>query len=352
MQISAPIAQSWQRRQRRAYLAGLDRIGAHARRQIWDAQRRWLRQSWTLLVCALGAGALLVVWALLFAPSAWTPYLAGAAAASVGWGVYVLMLETGGIAHKRAGVAAEQWTVDELRPLLRRGWYLVNHVMLPTGGDVDHVLIGPGGFFAIETKRRSDWSSSWTELGPIADRAAYAADRMRSRVGIKAPRVGAVVAMWGPGAAARAASQPRLGDVTFCTGTDLRAHVESFGRVVEPAAVDAAFSWLDGYVRQRDHGELARSRRPPRLVHKAMLDLVWAFAASCATLLVVIGAIPFEPEGWVAVAIAAVLGMTAVAARRRSPESPRLQALTAAVITTCWGVAALLLCGLAIVAIA
>lgn len=83
------------------------------------------------------------------------PYAIGALLASAAWWVYAMMLETGGIASKRSGITAEEWTADELRKLRREGWTVVNHVML-VHADVDHVVLGPGGFLAIETKFRSD----------------------------------------------------------------------------------------------------------------------------------------------------------------------------------------------------
>lgn len=48
----------------------------------------------------------------------------------------------------------EQWTADELRKLRRHGWRIVNHVILERR-DVDHLTLGPRGFFTIETEFRS-----------------------------------------------------------------------------------------------------------------------------------------------------------------------------------------------------
>lgn len=48
------------------------------------------------------------------------------------------------------GELAEQWTAQELRPLSKHGWRLVNFAL--SYGDQDHVLVGPGGVVLLETK--------------------------------------------------------------------------------------------------------------------------------------------------------------------------------------------------------
>ncbi len=56
------------------------------------------------------------------------------------------------------GGDAEQWTAIELRRLRRPGWRVVNQ-FLDKCGDIDHVLIGPGGVYAVETKWMADRDS-------------------------------------------------------------------------------------------------------------------------------------------------------------------------------------------------
>lgn len=56
-----------------------------------------------------------------------------------------------GTAPLMMGELAEQWTAQELRPLTKHGWRLVNHFGLGYGGQ-DHVLVGPGGVVLLETK--------------------------------------------------------------------------------------------------------------------------------------------------------------------------------------------------------
>lgn len=50
------------------------------------------------------------------------------------------------------GLAGERKTGAELGRLTRHGWKVLHSIRLSRGGDVDHLLIGPGGVFTINTK--------------------------------------------------------------------------------------------------------------------------------------------------------------------------------------------------------
>lgn len=54
----------------------------------------------------------------------------------------------------RKGYEGELATAQLLGPLLAEGWQLFHDIPLPRG-NIDHVLVGPGGVFAVETKYRS-----------------------------------------------------------------------------------------------------------------------------------------------------------------------------------------------------
>ncbi|MGA4843397.1 nuclease-related domain-containing protein [Streptomyces sp. G45] len=53
----------------------------------------------------------------------------------------------------RKGLAGEVRVGAELQRLSRRGWRVLHSIELPRKVDVDHLLIGPGGVFCINTKR-------------------------------------------------------------------------------------------------------------------------------------------------------------------------------------------------------
>ncbi len=55
-------------------------------------------------------------------------------------------------AKRRVGREAEEAVADELYPLVRRGYFLFSNVEHRAFGDIDHVLVGPGGVFVVETK--------------------------------------------------------------------------------------------------------------------------------------------------------------------------------------------------------
>lgn len=90
---------------------------------------------------------------------------------SVGSALWFLTVQATGTAPTMAGDAAEQWTAQELRRLRRQGWMLVHRLVLREHEDIDHVLIGPGGCYAIETK----WTATAWQLNPPEDRVSQAA---------------------------------------------------------------------------------------------------------------------------------------------------------------------------------
>lgn len=55
-------------------------------------------------------------------------------------------------AKRRVGREAEDAVADELYPLVRRGYFLFSNVEHRAFGDIDHLLVGPGGVFVVETK--------------------------------------------------------------------------------------------------------------------------------------------------------------------------------------------------------
>ncbi|WP_449657794.1 nuclease-related domain-containing protein [Streptomyces longisporoflavus] len=53
----------------------------------------------------------------------------------------------------RMGLAGERRVGGELQRLSRSGWRVLHSVPLPRDVDIDHLLIGPGGVFSVNTKR-------------------------------------------------------------------------------------------------------------------------------------------------------------------------------------------------------
>jgi len=119
-----------------------------------------------------------------------------------------LVIIHSGTGPTMAGEHAEQWTASELRPLLKLGHQLVNHVDVDGRGDADHVLIGPSGLFVLETK----WSAEpWTPDSPWLYAAVAGVKRRHRRTWLQLKPHGArggapVLVLWG-----RAAEHLRTG---------------------------------------------------------------------------------------------------------------------------------------------
>lgn len=50
------------------------------------------------------------------------------------------------------GATGETVTGNLLEPLELHGWHILHAAPCPSGGDIDHLAIGPGGLFVINTK--------------------------------------------------------------------------------------------------------------------------------------------------------------------------------------------------------
>ena len=269
------------------------------------------------------------------------PYAVGAILASAVWWIYTLTLESAGIVDMRAGVAAEEWTTGELRPLRRKGWRLVNHVMIGQY-DLDHALLGPGGLFAVETKFRSDWSLSAPFIGEMAQQARRTARDLENRLRVWKPAARPVVVMWGPHVSAQLSDLFEQDGVTFCSGRVLREFVEAVPANLEDDAVRQAYSNLDDHVTTRDVGEIRQSGGLPRPVSQVLNEWILVTGAAWLSMLAVLAPIRFSPLGLWGIVVAAGLTVGASLARRRWPHSVRLQHVTTAIIATSAGLGCLL----------
>ena len=144
----------------RRALASDERAGTFARRKARTDQRQYVRRNWPWLLLMYVTLAGIPCIAAAFAPNDFMRGLgcglglAGAAGALVA----MIIIQTG-TGPTMAGELAEQWTAQELRPLTKHGYELVNHVFVDGPGDADNVLVGPGGLFVLETKwSASEWS--------------------------------------------------------------------------------------------------------------------------------------------------------------------------------------------------
>ncbi|MFC5731546.1 MULTISPECIES: nuclease-related domain-containing protein [Nocardioides] len=202
-----------------------------------------------------------------------------------GAALWSLTVQVTGTAPVMMGDTAEMWTAMELRRLQSRGWRVVNHFLLARD-DLDHVLVGPGGAYVVETK----WSASpWqSEFGRSRVRAAVAQANANARsLGLWHPMksrgvpVRPVVVLWG-GGPNRQESIARDQGTTIVTGNALRTWVDRLdGEALSADQVADVWQALDAQVALRDPSDRAENPVPTSVA--ALLSRC-SIAISCAVL--------------------------------------------------------------------
>jgi hypothetical protein len=113
-----------------------------------------------------------------------------------------------GLGHRSMGADAEEWTAAELRKLDHR-WEVFHDVPL-SQSNVDHVAIGPGRVYAIETK----WTSR-SDVDRFLKGATWQAARQATELSVELRSRGAgrevrpLLVVWGPGMADRLGEKPQ-----------------------------------------------------------------------------------------------------------------------------------------------
>lgn len=311
--VDAPVVATDSVKTLERRLASDERAGRYARTKARESYRELVRTAWlplsTLAVGILSAFGLAATFA--DGPGQRGFALGFGVAAAAGTTVN-LVLTASGAAPLIMGEQAEQWTAQELRVLLAHGWELVNHVSLDGYGDIDHVLVGPGGVFAIETK----WSASaWRErdsrlLGGLRYAEAKAKQlelwhdvRRHGR-----PAVTPVLVLWGKAAHSFKDAQgarKRAGSGTLVlAGSELQAWALRQSRgVVTPAQINGVWSALAA---QSEHTDRRDPIIPMSLAKLAMTSFL-AVAAGLVTFLVLLQLAVFTHSPFVGLAGAASL---------------------------------------------
>ena len=167
------------RQARRVRALGSDaRAGEWARGRVRLLWWHFARRTWRFLATVFGLGALLTAIILTTAPGdLLRGFLAGVMATLTVGGSWFFVAYMSGSASASMGAVAEQWTASELRRLDTEGWRLVNGFHLRVS-DIDHVLIGPAGVIAVETK----WSRDAWRLRNDDSTLASATDQVSRNV--------------------------------------------------------------------------------------------------------------------------------------------------------------------------
>ena len=130
--------------------------GESSKRKYNTLTRSWRRRNWRVFLaigCVCGTLLLGSLFASRLLPNfAWTLGLVGGAAAAfflIAW-----LSPPGWVENWQLGSWGEQATAKALGDLAHEGWMVLHD--LPAGrGNVDHIVIGPGGVFLLDSKRLS-----------------------------------------------------------------------------------------------------------------------------------------------------------------------------------------------------
>jgi hypothetical protein len=255
--------------------------------------------------------------------------LVGASVVAIFGAVAALTVQATGTAAISMGATAEQWTASELRLLRRAGWHIINHVALQRW-DIDHVLIGPGGVIAVETK----WSGAGWRLDPPTTRVRDAAAQVRSNArdlrlwhplrSLGIDSVTAVVFLWGgarPGADEKPSSPVQIDGVDVIYGVRAakawRTSIADAGahKTFEASQIQLIWRALDAHIQRRDSRDDATQHHPTSL-----LRLYWTGVAATATAsiaaLISLEALVVSKSWWIWSLSTVLLASTSVAARR------------------------------------
>jgi hypothetical protein len=241
-------------------MAGDARAGTFARRKARQDQRAYIHKNWRWL---LGGYVVLVAAAatpLLFTGSDfWRGLWLGLILAGFAGLLATTVVIQTGTGPTMAGELAEQWTAQELRPLASHGYRLANHVNVDGRGDADHVLVGPGGLFVLETK----WSATaWTDDRFFRQALHQVQARARSTwLQLKPHGIAhatPVLVLWGQAAKPLSAATGvrKNGDVVVVAGSHLRKWLLSRAPgVLDRQQIEAAFDDVCSIARRADKHE-------------------------------------------------------------------------------------------------
>lgn len=315
------------RRRRERALAGDRRAGAYARSKARREQYAYARRAWWPLLLTGGAMLLAVGATAPFMPAGFArgALVGSGTTAALGWLAFWVVLVSG-TAPKMMGDQAERWTAGELRKLRRHGYKVVNAMMLKPW-DIDHVLLGPSGAYAVETK----WSATpWDLAGQWVRKAASQvtgnARDLRlwadlKRIGIT--QVSPVLMLWGAGAA-----DPTKPAVSVVDGVTvvLGPRASEWTSALGPQRLTVS-QVSQGWLALADHTDLREKHNPgvasPPSVPDVLMQTWVTFGASLLGLIAGLQSVRLPGGAVTAATLDVGVVLALVMARRRSPASWR-----------------------------
>lgn len=235
------------------------------------AAERWWTYVGPRLGRLLAATALLLgfsgpLWLLLEPLADIRQFLLGAYVASALWSIGSWTMRASGASLAVMGAEAELWTHQELARL-GPSWRVVNHVLLPgTGGDVDHVAVGPNGIIVIESRWKSGRvhpSEVTNTLTKLEDCQARLLVALGQRPTPDRPSL-AVLAYWGPDLGPLTSREPLGKFQQVVAGERLRPMLESLvaRERLSMAERDSIVSKLTELAARTDEREAERFDNP------------------------------------------------------------------------------------------
>jgi hypothetical protein len=94
-----------------------------------------------------------------------------------------------------AGAAGEETVAAALAPLAAEGWFALHDRVMPTGGNIDHILVGPGSVIVLDAKAWNGklevrngrlYNSGWSQTKALTHLAAQR-DAVRAALGVDGP---------------------------------------------------------------------------------------------------------------------------------------------------------------------
>jgi hypothetical protein len=200
------------------------------------------RRHWRMLAVVLGGWVVLAAALAGFAIAVGQTHLAAfilglmIGAAPLLWEAFLVGQ---GFAHRQIGGDAETWTAEKLAKLDARIWRVYHDLPL-SQGNIDHVVVGPGRIYAVETK----WSGARDETRFLKGGARQAARNAEALQDILAARgckrqVIPLLVVWGGGVADGLGEAPQLwGKTRVVAGHHSEVWLERIRQAADRLEVD------------------------------------------------------------------------------------------------------------------
>lgn len=94
-----------------------------------------------------------------------------------------------------AGASGEEAVAAALAPLTAEGWYLLHDRVMPSGGNIDHIVVGPGSVIVLDAKAWNGqlevrngrlYNSNWSQAKALGHLAAQR-DAVRDALAVDGP---------------------------------------------------------------------------------------------------------------------------------------------------------------------